>query len=176
MTGRKLRLFYGLLTAGMALLVIARNGLLFLVGWEIMALSAYFLVTTEDHDAAVREVGWVYFVATHTGTLALFAMFALLFSIIGSFDLRPLTAREADEAGPGVIGMIFAMGLIAFSIKAGVMPGHIWLPSAHAITPSHVSAIMSGVIIKMGIYGLVRVTGFLPAPPLAWGAIVLALG
>lgn len=175
-TGRKLRLFYGLLAAGMALLVIARNGLVFLLGWEIMALSAFFLVITEDHDAAVREVGWIYFVTTHTSTLALFAVFALLGSIVGSFDLRAVTAEEADEAGPRVIAMILVMSLIAFGIKAGMMPGHVWLPSAHAITPSHVSAIMSGVIIKMGIYGLVRVTGLLPRLPPAWGTIVLALG
>ncbi len=175
-TGRKVRLFYGLLATGMTLLVIARNGLLFLVGWEIMALSAYFLVTTEDHDAEVREVGWVYFVATHTSTLALFGVFALLFSMTGAFEMRVATAQEADEAGPGVATLILVLSLIAFGIKAGAMPGHVWLPSAHAITPSHVSAIMSGVIIKMGIYGLVRVTSLMPAPPFAWGAIVLGLG
>ena len=76
--GRKLRLFYGTLTAGMALLVIARNSILFLFGWEIMALSAFFLVTTEDHDEEVREAGWIYLVATHVATLCLFALFALL--------------------------------------------------------------------------------------------------
>src|SRR5207244_3942574 len=71
---------------------------------------------------------------------------------------------------------IFVLALIGFGVKAGIMPLHVWLPSAHAIAPSHVSAIMSGVIIKMGIYGLARVTSLVPEPPLAWGGIVLGLG
>src|SRR5438270_868648 len=88
--GRKLRLFYGTLTAGMALLVIARNSILFLFGWEIMALSAFFLVTTEDERQEVRDAGWIYLVATHTATLCLFALFALLRAAGGSFALAPL--------------------------------------------------------------------------------------
>ena len=94
--GRKLRLFYGTMTAGMALLVIARNSILFLFGWEIMALSAFFLVTTEDDDQEVREAGWLYLVATHTATLCLFALFALLHAASGSFTLAPLDPDSAD--------------------------------------------------------------------------------
>src|SRR6266498_845692 len=88
--GRQLRLFYGTLAAGMALLVIARNGILFLFGWEIMALSAFFLVTTEDHKEEARQAGWVYLVATHLATLCLFALFALLRAAGGSFAFVPL--------------------------------------------------------------------------------------
>jgi hydrogenase-4 component B len=171
--GQKLRFFYGNLTAGLSLLVIARNSILFLFGWEIMALSAFFLVTTEDDDREVREAGWLYLVATHTATLSLFALFALLYSVNGSFTLGPL---NRDALTPGVKTAIFALALVGFGLKAGIMPLHIWLPSAHAMAPSHVSAIMSGVLIKMGIYGLVRVMSLVPDPPLAWGAIVLALG
>ena len=98
--GRKLRLFYGTLTAGMALLVIARNGVLFLFGWEIMALSAFFLVTTEDRVPEVRQSGWIYLVATHVATLCLFALFALLRAASGSFTLVALQRRCAD-AGHG---------------------------------------------------------------------------
>ena len=162
--GRKLRLFYGTLTAGMALLVIARNSILFLFGWEIMALSAFFLVTTEDDEKEVREAGWIYLVATHTATLCLFALFALLRAVSGSFALVPLNRSSLT---PGVATAIFVLALVGFRLKAGIMPLHVWLPSAHAVAPSHVSAIMSGVIIKMGIYGLVRVTSLLPTPPLA---------
>ena len=170
--GRKLRFFYGILTAGMALLVIARNGILFLVGWEVMALSAFFLVTTEDHDWEVRESGWIYLVATHVATLCLFALFALLRAVSGSFTLAPLR----DHLSPAVSTAIFALALVGFGLKAGIMPFHVWLPGAHASAPSHVSAIMSGVIIKMGIYGLVRITSLIPDPPVEWGGIVLALG
>lgn len=171
--GRKLRLFYGLLPAGMALLVIARNSILFMVGWEVMALSAFFLVTTEDHDQSVRETGWIYLVATKVATVSLFALFALLRSVSGSFTLAPL---PEEALTPGLSAAIFVFMLIGFGLKAGIMPLHVWLPSSHAIAPSHVSAIMSGVIIKMGIYGIVRITSLVPHPPVAWGAIVLALG
>jgi hydrogenase-4 component B len=171
--GRKLRLFYGTLTSGMALLVIARNGILFLFGWEIMALSAFFLVTTEEHEREVRETGLLYLIATHTATLCLFAVFALLRVANGSFALVPL---NQDHPTPGLAMAIFILALVGFGLKAGIIPLHVWLPSAHAVAPSHVSAIMSGVLIKMGIYGLARVTSFFPNPPLEWGGVVLSLG
>lgn len=171
--GRKLRLFYGMLTAGMALVVIARNSILFIFAWELMALSAFFLVTTEDHQQDVRETGWIYLLATHTATLCLFLMFALFRAASGSFALVPLDRASLTH---GAATSIFVLALVGFGIKAGVMPLHVWLPSSHAIAPSHVSAIMSGVIIKMGIYGMVRVTSLLPDPPLSWGLSVLGLG
>src|SRR5262245_17344416 len=96
--GRKLRLFYGLLAAGMALVVTARNGILFLFAWEIMAVSAYFLVTTEDDQPEVRESGWIYLVATHVATMCLFAVFALLRAAGGSFELVALTESNATPA------------------------------------------------------------------------------
>ncbi len=170
--GRKLRLFYGTLTAGMALLVIARNGVLFLFGWEIMALSAFFLVTTEDQDREVRETGWVYLVAAHASALLLFALFALLRTVSGSFALEPLAH---DRLTPGIIAAIFLLALLGFGLKAGIMPLHVWLPGAHAIAPSHVSAIMSGVLLKMGIYGLIRITSLLGAVPPEWGGAGVAL-
>jgi hydrogenase-4 component B len=171
--GRKLRLFYGLVAAGMALLVIARNSLLFLFGWEIMALSAFFLVTTEDDQQPVREAGWIYLVATHVATLCLFGLFALLRAANGSFTLAPLNQHVLS---PGLITAIFVLTVVGFGLKAGIMPLHVWLPSAHAAAPSHVSALMSGVLIKMGIYGIVRITSLLPQPPLEWGGTLLALG
>ncbi len=170
---RKLQVFYGLIAAGMALLVVARNGLLFLLGWEVMALAAFFAVSTEDHDPEVQQAGWVYLVATHTATLSLFALFALLAAVNGSFTLEPVAP---EKLSPGLATAIFVLALVGFGLKAGVMPLHVWLPGAHAMAPSHVSAIMSGVLIKMGIYGLVRVLSLLPRPPVEWGAIVLVLG
>lgn len=171
--GRKLRLFYGMLTAGMGLLVIARNSILFLFGWEIMALSAFFLVTTEDHEPVVRETGWLYLVATHVATLSLFALFALLRAVNGSFTLTSLNEKTTT---PGMATAIFVLALVGFGLKAGVMPLHVWLPSAHAAAPSHVSAFMSGVLIKMGVYGIVRITSLFPHPPLEWGATLLGFG
>jgi hydrogenase-4 component B len=105
--------------------------------------------------------------------LCLFALFALLYAVSGSFTL---VALAPEALTPGMAPAIFVLALVGFGLKAGIMPLHVWLPSAHAAAPSHVSAIMSGVLIKMGIYGLVRVTSLLPNPPLEWGCVVLGLG
>jgi hydrogenase-4 component B len=171
--GRKLRLFYGLVTAAMAGVAVAANAILFLTAWEIMALSAFFLVTTEDEDRAVREAGWLYLLTTHLSTLCLFAMFALMHAVTGSFALGPIMPGAASS---GVMTVLFVLAVIAFGCKAGVMPLHIWLPSAHAMAPSHVSSLMSGVLIKIGIYGLLRMTSWLPDPPVWWGGVLLGLG
>ncbi len=171
--GRKLRFFYGLVTAALAAVTIAANAIVFLVAWEIMALSAYFLITTEDKDTAVREAGWVYLIATHLATLCLFGLFALLHSATGSFQLAPLTA---GAVAPGVITAMFLLALIGFGLKAGLMPLHMWLPGAHAMAPSHVSALMSGVLIKIGIYGFLRLCSLLLDPPLWWGGMILVVG
>jgi hydrogenase-4 component B len=172
-TGRKWRFYYGLLTAGMGLLVMAQNAILFLFGWELMALAAYFLVTTEDEKKEVRDTGWIYLVATHLATLSLFALFALLRRGNGNIDLSDLSANALSG---GEMTTLFVLMLVGFGIKAGIMPLHVWLPSSHAIAPSHVSAIMSGVIIKMGIYGLLRITSLLPNLPVSWGVTILVLG
>jgi hydrogenase-4 component B len=171
-SGRRLRVFYGLLTAGLALLVVARHAVLFLAGWETMAIAAFFLVATEDHDAAVRESGFVYLLATRFGTLALFAMFAVLQRATGSLAF----ARPPGGLSGGAATAVFVLALIGFGLKAGAMPLHVWLPGAHANAPSHVSAVMSGVLIKAGIYGLLRVTTLVDHPPAWWGLLVLAVG
>ncbi len=171
--GRKLRLFWGLLIAGMALLIISKHAMAFLLGWEVMALSAFFLVSTEDHREQCRQAGWLYFVATHIGTLTLFALFALWRSATGSYALVPVASESISL---GTLNTLFFLALLGFGIKAGAMPLHFWLPGAHANAPSHVSAILSGVVLKMGIYGLVRFLSLLPDPPLAWGGLILLMG
>jgi formate hydrogenlyase subunit 3/multisubunit Na+/H+ antiporter MnhD subunit len=171
--GRKLRLFYGLLAASQVLVVIAHDGILFLIAWEIMALSTFFLVTTEDDAASSRRAGWVYLVATHVGTLCLFLMFAILRKHTGSFALEPLAG---SSIGIGASTCLFALALGGFGVKAGIMPLHVWLPAAHAISPSHVSAMLSGVVLKIGVYGLFRMCALLPQPPVSWGAALLVMG
>jgi hydrogenase-4 component B len=171
--GRRLRFFFGLVPAGMALMVVARNALLFLMAWEVMTLAAFFLVSTEDEDPEVREAGWHYLVATHVGVLALLGMFAILRSATGSFDLGPVLPGVLTA---GELTAVFLLALLGFGLKAGIMPLHVWLPGAHANAPSHVSAILSGVLLKMGIFGLVRMLGWLPVPPAWWGELLLALG
>jgi hydrogenase-4 component B len=171
--GRKLRLFWGLMVAGMALLIISRHALSFLLGWEFMALSAFFLVSTEDHRRESRQAGWIYLIATHVGTLTLFALFALWRWATGSYLFLP--AAEGTLSF-GLVNLLFVLALLGFGLKAGMMPLHFWLPGAHAAAPSHVSAMLSGVVLKTGIYGLVRWLSLFPDPPVAWGGLILLLG
>jgi len=170
---RKLQLFWGLLVAGMAFLVVARHALVFLLGWEVMALAGFLLVTTEDQREESRRAGFIYLLGTHAGTLTLFALFALWQWATGSFELVP---AAAGSLGPGVQGGLFLLALFSFGFKAGIMPLHFWLPGAHANAPSHVSAMLSGVVLKMGIYGIVRFFLLLPDLPGIWGGLVLTLG
>ncbi len=171
--GRKLRLFYGLLASSMAILVLAQDAVLFLVAWEAMAIAAFFLIGTEDGDAAARAAAWVYLVAAHLGTLCLLPMFGLLAAANGSFAIEPVSAGAIGDAAATAV---FVLGLVGFGLKAGVVPLHVWLPAAHAAAPSHVSAVLSGVMIKMGVYGLLRILAVLPETPPWWGALLLALG
>ncbi|MCW5554617.1 MAG: NADH-quinone oxidoreductase subunit H [Verrucomicrobiae bacterium] len=162
------RIWWNALLLNMALVLLCANGLHFLIAWELFAVSGYFLITLERHRREVRAAGWLYFAASHAGTLCLFAFFASLAARTGSWEFGPL--REHPNLAP-----LFWLALAGFGLKAGLFPLHIWLPSAHASAPSHVSAILSGVAIKMGIYGLMRFTGWLPVPDAA-GWVVAVLG
>lgn len=170
---RGLTFFYGILASSMAILVTARNGVFFLMVWEIMALSAYFLLVTEHEREDVRRAGIVYLIATHTGSAALYVLFSLLAAQSGSFLLP---AAGSLSALPPAAMAIAAATFVGFGAKAGIMPLHIWLPSAHANAPSHVSAMMSGVMLKMGLYGIFRTLTFFHDPPLLWGAVLTVAG
>ncbi|MGA2246580.1 MAG: proton-conducting transporter membrane subunit [Verrucomicrobiota bacterium] len=162
------RMWWNALLVCMALIFLSANGLHFLIAWEIATVSAYFLITLDRRRGEVRQAGWLFLAASHLSTLCLFAFFALLAVRTGSWELGPLP--DHPELAP-----LFWLALVGFGLKAGLFPLHIWLPSAHANAPSHVSAILSGVMIKMGIYGLVRFSGWLPTPAAA-GWTVAALG
>ncbi len=150
------------------LVLLSRNGLHFLISWELFTLSAYFLITLERGRGEVRAAGWLYLAASHTASLCLFAFFAALAAHTGSWEIGAMREHAA-------IAPLFWLALVGFGVKAGLFPLHIWLPSAHANAPSHVSALMSGMTIKMGIYGLVRFSGWLPpAPGVGW--TIAALG
>ncbi len=160
--------------AALALVVTARAVVPFLIAWESMAVLAYFLVVFESEKADVRRAGLIYLVATHTGTLALFAMFAFWGRSAGLLSFEALAASAVSLPAQGAL--VLGLALVGFGLKAGLVPLHFWLPEAHGSAPSHVSALMSGVVIKMGIYGLLRVVNLLGALPPWWGWLVLVLG
>ena len=166
-------LWFNLLVAGMALVLVARNGVLFLMAWELMTIASYFLVTTHDERPEVRRAGRIYLVAAHAGTACLLVLFLLL-GTRGSLDFDTFGAAGARTATGA--SAIFLLAIVGFGVKAGFMPLHIWLPEAHPAAPTHVSAVMSGVMIKLGIYGLLRTISFLGEPPLWWGWVLLLIG
>ena len=170
--GRRVRFCYGLLLASLAFVTISRSAIPFLVAWEGMALTNFFLVTTQEEDPAVRRAGWLYLLYSHVTILGLFALFVLEQRVHGELAFGVIPA----EAPVALRTALFVVALVAFGVKAGAMPLHSWLPDAHASAPSHVSALMSGVVIKMGIYGLVRVCGLFESPPLEWGVALLVIG
>ncbi|MCX7046060.1 MAG: proton-conducting transporter membrane subunit [Candidatus Sumerlaeota bacterium] len=169
--------FFNLLIAGMAMVAVARNAVLFLIAWEIMSVASFFLVTYDDEDADTRQAGWIYLIAAHLGVVFLMAMFVLLGRTAGSLDFERMAAVGAGGTLPAAgAGLIFVLAIVGFGSKAGFVPFHVWLPEAHPAAPSHVSALMSGVMIKMGIYGILRVLTFLGYPPAWWGMVLVGIG
>lgn len=164
--------FFNLLIASMAFVCLAHNAILFLISWEVMALSSFFLVAFEYEKEEVRKASWIYMVASYLGTAFLLPMFLIFGASAGSLDFDGF----AKSLSSGAANICFILALIGFGTKAGIMPFHVWLPVAHPAAPSPVSAIMSGVMIKTGIYGLVRTLTFLGVPPLWWGYLLLAIG
>jgi formate hydrogenlyase subunit 3/multisubunit Na+/H+ antiporter MnhD subunit len=163
-------LWLDLLIASMAVVATSTNGVLFLFAWEVMALASFFLVVFHHERPEVPRAGWVYLVATHLGTAFLLAAFAWLARDAGSFDFADWRAPASGAA------WLFALALVGFGSKAGLFPLHVWLPEAHPAAPSHVSALLSGVMVKLGVYGLLRMLVILGEPAPAWGALLLGAG
>jgi len=162
--------FYNLLVATMLVVVVARNGFLFLFAWEVMTLASFFLVMFEHEQPEVCRAGWTYLVASHLGTAFLFGLFVLLGREAETLDFATFSIA------PKLAGAAFLLAVVGFGTKAGFMPLHVWLPEAHPAAPSHVSAVMSGVMIKVGLYGLLRTLTVLGPPAEWWGWLLVAIG
>ncbi len=162
------------LLAAMWMVVAARAIVPFLVSWEAMAVLSYFALVAEHEHADVRRSGLIYLVATHTGTLALFAMFAVWLQPASSWTFAALAAAAPKLPHAGAIVLVLA--LVGFGFKAGFVPLHFWLPPAHSAAPTPVSALLSGVVIKLGVYGVLRVLLLVARAPAGWGWLVLGIG
>jgi formate hydrogenlyase subunit 3/multisubunit Na+/H+ antiporter MnhD subunit len=139
-----------------------------------MTVASFLLVAFEHEDGSVCRAARTYLVASHLGTAALFAVFLVLGGAAGSLRFDAFAALRAAPALPAA--WLFVLAVAGFGTKAGLVPLHVWLPEAHPAAPSHVSALMSGVLVKMGIYGILRVLTFLPPPPAWQGLLLAALG
>jgi len=161
-----------ILIASMSLVVMSKNVILFLIAWEIMSFSSFFLVLFEGEKKEVVRASFIYIVATHIGTIFLFVMFLLYSKEYSSFDMSQWGGIKDSLLS----SIIFIFALIGFGTKAGIMPMHIWLPEAHPAAPSHISAMMSGIMIKNGIYGILRILFTLKDVQIWWGYLLIIMG
>ncbi len=161
----------GFFVLSMLLLVASDNTFSLLFFWEIMSLTSFFMVMFDRDKPETQKSGLFYFVMTQMSTVFLMFAFIAIYRVTGSFDIAPVTG-----ASPLMKSVIFLALFVGFGIKAGVMPFHKWLPYAHSASPSNISALMSGVMIKVAIYGLVRYLLFVFKPDLWWGVVILVFG
>ncbi len=164
-----------IMVAAMILVVTAADAVVFLIGWELMSLAAFFLVGFHDLEAETRRGAWMYLVATHLGmTIGVLPLFAGFVARSGSTAFSGF-GHAFGVGDTGWCVALFVLGFIGFGTKAGFIPFHVWLPAAHPVAPSPVSALMSGVVIKTGIYGLLRLLSWLPTLPVSCGVGLIIL-
>src|SRR2546428_6239913 len=173
---RRDRFAYLVFVLSMCLVPLAANTMTFAITWELMSLASYFLVLHNRESKASIYAGWVYAVMTHAGLACLLAGMLLLGAWTGSPRFEDWRAAAPALSGTAR-NAAFALLALGFAGKAGVIPLHVWLPLAHPAAPSHVSALMSGVMIKLGVYGLIRISlDWLGDGPLWWGTVILLAG
>ncbi len=166
---------FNALLGAVELVFAAGDAVTFLFAWELMTLVNAALVATEHEEGASRRAAYLYLVMSHVGTGCLIAGFLTAASMAGSLSFSTLLSGDI-AAGP-MRDVLFGLFFVGFGVKAGIIPLHVWLPEAHPAAPSSISALMSGVIIKTGIYGIVRVCAFgLGTPRLSWGVLVVVVG
>ncbi len=164
--------FYAAFLAGMNLVVLADDAFTFLVSWEFMSLSSWALVMAHHHDPDNRHAGYVYIVMASFGTLSLLLGFGLLAGGGGGYSFD-----EMRSAPTALSGLVLILAILGAGSKAGLVPLHVWLPLAHPAAPSHVSALMSGVMTKVAVYGFIRIVFDLLGPPQWWWSVpMLILG
>ena len=165
---------YHVFLAAMALVMLADDAYLFMVAWETMALSSYFLVVSKHKLPEIRRAGFLYLLIAHLGAIGILLCFGVMQGGHGDYTFAAMRAGHLDEFWASAA---FLLALFGFGAKAGILPLHIWLPEAHPAAPSPVSALMSGVMLKTAIYGLLRVTfGLLQTQFSWWGVVALLLG
>lgn len=173
-------IFYCLFLAGMLMVVLADDALFFLISWEIMAAASYFLVMFEDERIENRRAAFLYMIVAHVGAIAILLSFGILAGLTTGFENfsgYTFDAMRQSQFPLKWATAAFLLAFFGFAAKAGVVPLHVWLPEAHPVAPSNVSALMSGVMLKTAIYGIVRVSfDLIGIFPWWWGVVVLILG
>ncbi len=169
-----LGLFTALFVLGMYLVVLADDAFLFMIAWELMSVASYFLVAYQHHHAANRRAAFLYLLMAHVAGVAILLAFGVLAGFGDGFTFEKMRAAEVSVTWASIA---FALAFFGFGMKAGMVPVHAWLPEAHPVAPSHISALMSGVMLKVALYGLIRfVFDLLGDVQWQWGLVMLVTG
>jgi len=165
---------YHIFLASMLMVLLADDAYAFMVAWESMALSSFFLVTTDHKHAEIRRAGYLYLLIAHVGAISILLSFGVMTSGSGDYTFAGMRGQHLS---PFWASAAYLLALVGFGAKAGLLPVHVWLPEAHPAAPSPVSAMMSGVMLKTAIYGLLRVSFDLIGTPLWWwGVVAMTVG
>ncbi|MGR8978559.1 MAG: hydrogenase 4 subunit B [Gammaproteobacteria bacterium] len=169
-----LGLFTGLFISGMLLVLLADDAFFFMIAWELMSVTSYFLVAFQHENPANRRAAFLYLLMAEVGALAIILAFGVLASFSDSFTFDALRGAELSTTWASIA---FALALFGFGMKAGIVPIHVWLPEAHPVAPSHISALMSGVMLKVALYGLIRFCyDLIGDPQWQWGVVLVIAG
>jgi formate hydrogenlyase subunit 3/multisubunit Na+/H+ antiporter MnhD subunit len=169
-----LGLFTGLFVAGMLLVLLADDAFMFMIAWELMSVASYFLVAFQHENSANRRAAFLYLLMAEVGALAIILGFGVLASFSDGFTFDALRESKLSVTWASIA---FVLALLGFGMKAGLAPVHVWLPEAHPVAPSHISALMSGVMLKVALYGLIRFCfDLLGDVHWQWGVVLLILG
>ncbi len=169
-----LGLFTGLFVAGMLLVLLADDAFMFMIAWELMSVASYFLVAFQHENSANRRAAFLYLLMAEVGALAIILAFGVLASFSDGFTFDALRESKLSITWASIA---FVLALLGFGMKAGIVPVHVWLPEAHPVAPSHISALMSGVMLKVALYGLIRFCfDLLGEVHWQWGVVLLILG
>ena len=164
--------FYCTPIAAMVLALTASDAVLFLIAWEIMSLSPFFLISPQDRDAKERFATWIYLVAAHLAVLPLLLLFASMSVEAGSSAFAAMYAFDGWQSA----GLLFALSLVGFGVKMGLVPLHMWMPEAYASAPGHVAVLLSGAMLNLGLYGVLRTLTLLGFGSVWWAYTLMAVG
>jgi len=169
-----LGLFTGLFVAGMLLVLLADDAFFFMIAWEVMSVASYFLVAFQHENPANRRAAFLYLLMAEVGALAIILSFGVLASFSTGISFEAFRAAHLSDTWASIA---FCLALLGFGMKAGLVPIHVWLPEAHPVAPSHISALMSGVMLKIALYGFIRFCfDLLDKVQWQWGLVLLLLG
>ncbi len=164
----------GLFVTGMQFVTLAGDAFGFMIAWELMSVASYVLVAYEHEESANRRAALLYLLMAQVGALLILLAFGVLSGFEGDFSFAALRDKALEPPWPAIA---FGLALLGFGMKAGLVPLHVWLPEAHPVAPAHISALMSGVMLKVAVYGFIRFSfDLLGTPHWSWGVLLLIAG